>query len=238
MKLDILVVAAHPDDAELATAGTIIAHVKAGKKVGIVDLTRGELGTRGDVEIRQLESTRASQVMGLAAREALELADGFFLLDKLNQLEVIKMLRKYQPEIVITNATTDRHPDHARASQLVFESNFKAGLIKVETALEGELQKPWRPKALYHFIQDRYIKPDFIVDVSDHWEEKMQAIKAFKSQFYDQDSSEASTYISTKYFLEVIEARGREFGHAIGTQYGEGYTVDRQIGITNLFDLI
>jgi len=238
MKLDILVLAAHPDDAELAVAGTIIARVRAGREVGIVDLTRGELGTRGTPEIRQTESLQASKILGISVRETLSIPDAFFEVNQVNQLEVIKMIRKYQPEILITNAISDRHPDHARASNLVVEASFKSGLTKVETELDGTLQVRWRPKVLYHFIQDRYIQPDFIVDVSDFWEEKMKAIQAYKSQFYSPDSQEPSTFVSSQYFLEAIEVRGREFGHAIGTQYGEGFTVERTVGIRNLSDLI
>lgn len=238
MKLDILVLAAHPDDAELAAAGTIISHVRAGKKVGVVDLTRGELGTRGNPEIRQAESLEASKILGISARETLEIPDAFFEVNRSNQLEVIKMIRKYQPEILITNAISDRHPDHARASDLVVEASFKSGLVKVETVLDGTVQDPWRPNVLYHFIQDRYIRPDFIVDVSDYWEDKMRAIRAYQSQFYSTNSQEPATFISSQYFLEVLEVRGREFGHAIGTKYGEGFTVERTVGIKDLGDLI
>ncbi len=238
MKLDILVVAAHPDDAELAVGGTIITQVRSGKKVGIIDLTTGELGTRGSPEIRKTEAAVASKIMGLSVRETVALPDAFFDTGRINQLEVIKMIRKYQPEILITNAVRDRHPDHARASELVVEAYFKSGLIKVETALDQKAQIRWKPKALYHFIQDRYLRPDFIVDVTDSWEEKLNAVKAYRSQFYDPENEEPNTFISSQYFLEVLEARGREFGHAIGTKYGEGFTVERTIGIRDLNHLI
>ncbi|WP_439882812.1 bacillithiol biosynthesis deacetylase BshB1 [Pontibacter sp. MBLB2868] len=239
MKLDILAFASHPDDIELGCSGTLIAHIEAGKKVGIVDLTRGELGTRGTPELRLQESEAASKVMGLHARENLGFADGFLLNDREHQLKVIEMIRKYKPTIIIMNAVHDRHPDHGRGSELVSESCFKSGLRMIRTTDEkGEEQEAWRPKAVYHYIQDRLITPDLVVDVTGHWDKKMETIRAFKSQFYNPDDSSPNTYISSPEFLEFIEARAKEMGHSIGVTYGEGFTKERNIGIKSFFDLI
>lgn len=232
MKLDILVLAAHPDDAELGCGGTILKHIAAGKKVGVVDLTRGELGTRGTIETRAKEAADSAKIMGLSARENLGLRDGFFRNEREDQLEVVKAIRKFQPEIVLGNAVYDRHPDHGRASELIFESCFLAGLTKIDTD-----QRPWKPKALYHYIQSQFITPDFVVDVSAHWDKKMEAIRAFRTQFHDPDNKEPDTYISSPAFLTMVESRGHEFGHAIGAKYGEGFTVRRFIGVDSLFDL-
>ncbi|NDK54331.1 bacillithiol biosynthesis deacetylase BshB1 [Pontibacter fetidus] len=239
MKLDILVFASHPDDAELGCSGTIVAHIAAGKKVGIVDLTRGELGTRGTPETRLAESEAASQIMGLAVRDNLDFADGFFVNDKAHQLKVVQKIREYKPQLVIMNAIHDRHPDHGRGSQVVSEACFLAGLKMIETiGPEGEKQEAWRPKAVYHYIQDRYIKPDVIVDITPYWEQKLESIRAFKSQFFNPNDTSENTYISSPEFMEFLEARAKEFGHAIGVTYGEGFTVERHIGVKNLFDLI
>lgn len=237
MKLDILVFAAHPDDAELSCSGVIISHVKKGYKVGIVDLTRGELGTRGTPELRAREAEASSRIMGLSARENLGFRDGFFENDEQHKLEVVKMIRKYQPSIILANAVEDRHPDHGRAARLVSESVFIAGLKMVPTSLAGENQSPWRPYAVYHYIQSLFIAPDFVVDVSDAWEQKMEAIRCFKSQFHDPSSKEPETYISSPEFLKMLESRGKELGHAIGAAYGEGYTKERHIGLKDLFHL-
>jgi bacillithiol biosynthesis deacetylase BshB1 len=239
MKLDILAFAAHPDDIELSCAGTLLAHIQLGKKVGIVDLTRGELGTRGTPEIRLQESEAATEILGIHARENLGMADGFFVNDKAHQLKVVAALRKYQPEIVIMNAISDRHPDHGRASTLVSESCFLAGLKQIETVSEtGEKQPAWRPKVVYHYIQDRFHNPDLIVDISAHWEKKVEAIKAFRSQFFDPNSAEPNTYISSPEFMKFLEARSREMGHLIGVEFGEGFTKERHVGVRNLFDLV
>lgn len=232
MKLDILVLAAHPDDAELGCGGTILKHVAMGHKVGVVDLTRGELGTRGTPETRQKEATDSAKILGLAVRENLGLPDGFFVNGKEHQLEVVKVIRKYQPDIVLANARYDRHPDHGRGSELAFEASFLAGLSKVSTN-----QTPWRPKVMYHYIQSQLLTPDFVVDVSDFWEKKLEAIRAFKTQFYDPNSKEPDTFISSPAFMKLLESRGNEFGHAIGVKYGEGYTVRRYIGVNSLTDL-
>ena len=240
LKLDILVLPVHPDDAELGCAGTILKHVALGHKVGIADLTRGELGTRGSAGIRDKEAARAGEILGLSVRENLNLPDGFFENKKEAQLKVIAAIRKYQPEIVITNAYHDRHPDHGRANDLVEASAFLSGLRKIETYNnEGELQEAWRPSQLLHFIQDRYIKPDIIVDVTHYWDKKIESIYAYGSQFYNSDwnEDEPQTYISSPDFIEQIQGRGREFGKSINVKYGEGFTSRKILGVDNLFDL-
>jgi bacillithiol biosynthesis deacetylase BshB1 len=237
MKLDILVIAAHPDDAEISCGGTIAKHVSLGFKVGVVDLTRGELGTRGTAAIRDQEAADSSKILGLSVRENLGLRDGFFKNSEEDQLKVVKAIRKYQPEIVLTNAIYDRHPDHGRASDLVYESCFLSGLTKVETQENGKPQVAWRPKSVYYFIQSQYIQPDFVVDVSDFWEKKLESLRAYRSQFYDPQSKEPETFISNPGFLKLIEARGHEMGYAIGAKYGEGYTVKNLIGVDSLFHL-
>ena len=237
MKLDLLVLAAHPDDAELGCGGTILKHVAAGHKVGIVDFTRRELGTRGTAETREEEAHASAQVLGLSARENLNFKDGFFAHDEAHQKEVVRAIRKYRPDVVLANAVYDRHPDHGRGGGLAFEACFLAGLHKIETSDGGKAQGPWRPRVLYHYIQSQFIAPDFVVDVSAHWEKKMEAVKAFKSQFYDPDSQEPETYISGQGFLRMLEARGVELGHAIGARYGEGFTVRRTIGVGLLTDI-
>ena len=239
MKLDILAFASHPDDAELGCSGTLIAHAHLGRKVGIVDLTAGELGTRGTPEIRAQESAAATELLGLQVRVNLGLPDGFFRSDRESLLAVVKVLRTYQPEIVLMNAIRDRHPDHGRGSDLVAESCFLSGLKQIKTlTIAGEEQAAWRPKTVYHYIQDKYIEPDLIVDITNFWEKKVQTIKAFKSQFFDPNNTEPNTYISNPEFLHFIEARSREMGHKIGVTFGEGFTRERQIGVRNLFDLI
>lgn len=238
MKLDILVLASHPDDAELSCAGTIISHVKRGYKVGIVDFTRGEMGTRGTAELRLQEANEAAKIMGLAIRENLNLEDVYFNNTLKDQLKLIRAIRKFKPDMVIANAISDRHPDHGKGAKLAVDACFMAGLKKIITHDNEQEQVAWRPKIIYHYIQNNYIKPDLVVDITDVWDEKLQAIKAFKSQFYDPKNPEENTFISTPEFLHFIEARSREMGHAIGKKYGEGFTVNRLIGIDNLFNLI
>jgi bacillithiol biosynthesis deacetylase BshB1 len=239
MKLDILVLAAHPDDAELGCGGTIVKHVAAGKKVGVVDFTRGELGTRGTPESRQEEAAASAKIMGLSARENLGLKDGYFQNDTESQLKVIRAIRKYRPEIVIANAIYDRHTDHGKGASLGHDASFLSGLAKIETTDEsGKKQEAWRPSVVYHYIQSLFIEPDFIVDISGHWETKMNAIKAFKTQFFDPQSNEPETYISKPGFLKMLEARATEYGHAIGATHGEGFTVRRYLGVKDLFDLL
>lgn len=237
MKLDILVFAVHPDDAELGCSGTLLKHIALGKKVGIVDFTRGELGTRGTAATRDIEAADSAKILGLHARENLRFKDGFFKNDEEHQLEVIKMVRKYQPEIILTNALHDRHPDHGRAGDLANDAIFLSGLRKIETQLEGASQEAWRPRLVLQYIQDRYIKPDIIIDISDFMDKKEASIRAFKTQFDSQDSSEPQTYISTPEFLESVNARAREFGKQIGAQFGEGFTSRKLLGVDSLFDL-
>ncbi|MBL7851221.1 MAG: bacillithiol biosynthesis deacetylase BshB1 [Cyclobacteriaceae bacterium] len=239
MKLDILALAAHPDDAELGCGGTLIRHIKAGLKVGVVDLTRGELGTRGTPEQRDEEATAASRIMGLAVRANLGLPDGFFQDSREHQLKVVAAIREYRPEIVVANALYDRHPDHGKGADIAYSSCFLAGLAKVTTHdASGKSQEPWRPKALYHYIQSQFIQPDFVVDISGEWEQKMMAIRAYKSQFHNPESQEPVTYISTPEFLRMLESRAIEMGHAIGVKYGEGFRTRRWIGVNSLTDLI
>jgi bacillithiol biosynthesis deacetylase BshB1 len=238
MKLDILALAAHPDDTELGCAGTLLVHIAQGQNVGVVDFTRGELGTRGSAEIRDQEAAASSKLMGLAVRGNLGFKDGFFMNDEPHQMAIIQKIRKFKPEVLLINAPRDRHPDHGRASELSVVSSFLSGLKRIETKDEdGSLQDAWRPKAVYHYVQSDFIKPDFIVDISNHWDKKMEAIMAFKSQFFNPDNKEENTYISSEIFIKSIEARALEFGRTIGAMYGEGFTTDRTIGVKGLFDL-
>lgn len=239
LKLDILIIAVHPDDAELGCAGTILKHVAEGKKVGIVDLTQGELGTRGTIETRYEEADLASKILGVSVRENLKMRDGFFKNDEAHQLKVIEVIRKYRPEIVIANAMVDRHPDHARASNLVNDSIFLAGLRMIETNFNGESQLPHRPNLLLHFIQDYYIKPDIVIDITPFWDQKIKAVQAYKTQFFNPEynEDEPQTYISTPEFIQVIEGRAREYGKSIHTDFAEGFTCRRILGVDNLFSL-
>lgn len=237
MKLDILVIAVHPDDAELCCSGTILKHIALGKKVGIVDLTRGELGTRGTAETRDEEAADSARILGLHARENLRMRDGFFQNDEFHRLEVIRAIRKYQPEIILSNALEDRHPDHGRAGDLVYDSVFLSGLPKIETELDGVTQTAHRPRLLLQFIQDRYLRPDIIVDISEHMDKKIESIKAFKTQFYNPDVDGLQTYISSPEFFETVIGRSREFGKSIGATFGEGFTSRKLLGVDNLFDL-
>lgn len=237
MKLDILAIGVHPDDVELGCSGTILKHISQGKKVGILDLTKGELGSRGNAGLRLVEAEKSAKILGVLVRENLGFTDGFFEKNKENQLEIIKILRKYQPDIILANAPKDRHPDHGRASKLVSDACFYSGLVKIETELHGEKQVLWRPKAVYHYIQDRFLKPDFVIDVSDHVDKKIDAIMAFGSQFYNPDSNEPETPISSKKFLEFIKARMANFGRDINADFAEGFTVDRVIGVEDITQL-
>jgi len=240
MKLDILAIVAHPDDAELSCSGTLIKAVRAGHKVGIADLTRGELGSRGSAEKRMEEAARSSKIMGIHVRSNVGLDDGFFEVDRENLMPVIEVIRHFRPEIVITNAIRDRHPDHGRASALVTRAAFLAGLKKIISVREGEEQTHWRPKAVYHVIQDYYIRPDFVIDISDVIEDKIRAIQAFDSQFYvpGKELEEEPTPISTPDFLEFLKSRMRDTGRPIGAKYGEGFTVDRPPGVADIMNLI
>ena len=237
MKLDILALAAHPDDVELSCSGTLLKAIAQGKNAGIIDFTRGELGTRGTPEIRDAEATESARIMGLSARENLAFRDGYFANDEVHQLALIRMIRKYRPDVILANAFDDRHPDHGRGSQLAKEACFKAGLKMVETELDGVKQEKWRPGAVYHYIQSIPGEPDFVVDVTDVWEKRKEVIRAFKSQFFDPLSKEDSTYISSPMFLRMVEARAIEYGHLIGVKYAEGFQVERTPGIDDIFDL-
>ena len=237
MKLDILAIAVHPDDAELSCSGTLIKHIKAGKKAGIIDLTRGELGTRGNGELRVKEAEVAAKIMGLSTRENLGMADGFFEYNRANQIAIIQMIRKYQPEIVLANAIDDRHPDHGKAAKLTKDACFLSGLRKVETELDGVVQTHWRPKQIFHYIQDRHLIPDFIVDISDEIDQKMEAIMAFSSQFFNPKSTDPESPISSKEFLESVKGKNSVFGREIGAAYAEGFNTDKIVGVDDLFDL-
>jgi bacillithiol biosynthesis deacetylase BshB1 len=238
VKLHILAIAAHPDDVELSCAGTLLRHTALGYDCGVLDLTIGELGTRGSGELRLLEAREAAQILGLKVRDNLRMADGFFRNDKEHQLEIIKKIRQYRPELVLCNAVSDRHPDHGRASQLVSEACFYSGLRRVATSFNGEEQEAWRPRAVYHYIQDRHLKPDLVVDVTRFVEKKMQAIGAFKSQFYDPQSKEPESPISVKNFLDIVKGKMELFGRDAGFEFAEGFTVERVPGVENLFSLI
>ena len=238
MKLDILAFGAHPDDIELGCGGTIAKEISLGKKVGFIDLTRGELGTRGSKEIRDAEAKKAAEILGVSVRENLNMRDGFFINDEKHQVEIIKMLRKYRPEIVLCNAVDDRHIDHGKGSKLVSDACFLSGLIKIETEIEGKKQDAWRPKLVYHYIQWKNIKPDFVVDVTGFQQTRIDAIMAYSSQFYDPNSSEPETLIASKNFLESLNYRLQDFGRLIGTDYAEGYTVERHLAVNSLGDLI
>ena len=238
MKLDILAFGAHPDDVELSASGTIINQIAKGYKVGIVDFTRGELGTRGDAETREREAKKASEIMGIHARENLMMDDGFFMNDREHQMKVVASIRKYQPEIILCNAISDRHPDHARAASLVTNAVFLSGLIKIETKDNGKNQERWKVRAVYHYIQDRHIKPDICIDISDVWEKRMDAVRAFSSQFHNPASTEPATAISGKDFIDFLAARAIETGRNIGVQYAEGFTTQRTPGFKDLFDIL
>jgi bacillithiol biosynthesis deacetylase BshB1 len=238
MKLDILAFGAHPDDVELGCSGTIAKEVSIGKKVGIIDLTRGELGTRGSVEIRDQEAALAAEILGISMRENLNMRDGFFVNDEAHQLEIIKRIRKYKPEIVICNAIEDRHIDHGKGSKLVSDACFLSGLRKIETEHEGVQQEAWRPKVVYHYIQWKNIEPDFVVDISEFMDIKTQSILAYASQFYSENSNEPITPIATKNFLQSIHYRTQDFGRLIGVDYAEGFTTERYVAVKSLGDLI
>ena len=238
MKLDILAFGAHPDDVELGCSGTIAKEISLGKKVGIIDLTRGELGTRGSVAIRNEEARKAGEILGIDVRENLDMRDGFFVNDEKHQLAIIKMIRKYRPEIVICNAIEDRHIDHGKGSKLVSDSCFLSGLRKIETTVDGTSQEPWRPKTVYHYIQWKNIEPNFVVDISAFIEIKTASILAYSSQFYDPNSNEPETPIATKNFLESIHYRSQDFGRLVGVAYAEGFTVERYLAVNSLSDLL
>jgi bacillithiol biosynthesis deacetylase BshB1 len=239
MKLDILAIGSHPDDVELGCSGTLIKEVRNGKKVGIVDLTQGELGTRGTIETRYEEAAEATRIMGISVRENLKMRDGFFKNDEEHQLQIVRILRKYRPEIVIANILEDRHPDHGRAGWMVYDASFLSGLKQVKTFDEsGNEQEKWRPKMLLHYIQDRFFEPNFIVDISDVWEQRMEAVKAFKTQFNSSASDGPQTYISNPEFIDALTSRARLLGKRIGVKYGEGFLSKKSIGLKDLDALV
>ncbi len=238
MKIDILAIGIHPDDVELSCSGTIAKHIAFGKKVGILDLTQGELGTRGNAELRTKEANDAAIILGVSFRTQLNLKDCFFENNEENQKKIIEIIRKHQPEIILCNAISDRHPDHGRASKLVSDSSFYSGLIKIETHSDNKIQKAWRPKAVYHYIQDQYIHPDFVIDISDFIDIKHKAIMAYSSQFYNPSSNEPETPISSKHFIESVNSKMSILGRDIGVKFAEGFTVNRYPGINSLFDLV
>ena len=237
MKLDILAIGAHPDDIELSCAGTLLSQIDKGYKVGILDLTHGELGTRGSAELRLQEAADAAKILGIDIRDNAGFADGFFQNDKEHQLELIKYIRKYQPDVILTNAIYDRHPDHGRASQLTSDAVFLSGLSKIETRLNGQIQPAFRPRVVYNYIQSLDITPSFAVDITPYFDKKLEAVKAYKTQFYNPDSGEPSTFISSQDFLEFTRGRASHFGVPIGVRYAEGYTTKRLIGVKNINDI-
>jgi bacillithiol biosynthesis deacetylase BshB1 len=239
MKLDILAIGVHPDDVELSCCGTLLKAIDQGRKVGLLDLTQGELGTRGNAKIREQEATESAQLMGALVRENAKMDDGFFRHSRKNIMKIVRVIRKYKPEIVLANALEDRHPDHARASKLTSDACFIAGLAKVESIdKEGDVQERWRPKAIYHYIQDYHLEPDFVIDITPYIDRKMELIMVFKSQFYDPNSKEPDSPISSINFMESIKAKNRVFGRPIGADFGEGFNVERTPGVKDLFDLL
>ncbi|SHI57007.1 bacillithiol biosynthesis deacetylase BshB1 [Algibacter luteus] len=237
MKLDILAFGAHPDDVELGCGATLAKEVSKGKKVGIIDLTRGELGTRGTAETRDEEAFNAAKILGVIMRTNMEFADGFFVNNKEHQLAIITMIRKYQPEIVICNAIDDRHIDHGKGSKLVSDACFLSGLLKIQTLDEGEIQNPWRPKQVYHYMQWKNLEPDVAVDVSGFIDKKMEAVLAYKTQFYDAKSKAPETPISSKNFTDSIIYRAKDLGRLVGVDHAEGFTTERYAAVDSLFDL-
>ncbi|MFD1095465.1 bacillithiol biosynthesis deacetylase BshB1 [Salegentibacter chungangensis] len=238
MKLDILAVGAHPDDVELSCSGTLAKEIDRGRKVGILDLTRGELGTRGTALTRDKEAADAARKLGVKVRHNLEFSDGFFENNTAHQLEIIKILRKYRPEVVFCNAVDDRHIDHGKGAKLVSDACFLSGLRKIETIMDGEAQESWRPKHVYHYIQWKNLQPDFVVDITGYLGKKLDSVKAYKTQFYDENSEEPKTPISSSNFLDSITYRAQDLGRLINTEHGEGFTVERYVAVDSIFDLI
>lgn len=238
MKLDILAIGAHPDDIEISCSGTLLHHIALGHKVGLLDLTQGELGTRGNAPLRLQEAAAASKLLGASVRANLKLADGFFEYNQTNLVAIIEIIRLFRPTIVLANSITDRHPDHGRGAKLAADACYYAGLPKIATQWEGQPQEAWRPKAVYHYIQDYNLEPDFVLDISPYMERKLEVILAYGSQFYDPNSIEPQTPISGKDFLDFLRAKNRSYGRAAGFEYAEGFTVNRSIGVRSLFDLV
>ena len=237
MKVDILAIGSHPDDVELGCSGTIAKEISNGKRVGIIDLTRGELGTRGSAEIREKEANQAAEILKVSFRENLNFKDGFFKNDEEHQLKLIQVIRKYRPDFILCNAPDDRHIDHPKGAKLVLDACFLSGLEKIESTLEGNKQEPWRPNNIYHYIQWKRLKPDFIVDISNHFKTKIKSVKAFKSQFYDGNETVHNTPISTKNFLDSIEYRARDLGRLTNVDYGEGFIAARIPLVENISEL-
>ena len=237
MKVDILAIGSHPDDVELGCSGTIAKEISNGKRVGIIDLTRGELGTRGSAEIREKEANQAAEILKVSFRENLNFKDGFFKNDEEHQLKLIQVIRKYRPDFILCNAPDDRHIDHPKGAKLVVDACFLSGLEKIESTLEGNKQEPWRPNNIYHYIQWKSLKPDFIVDISNHFKTKIKSVKAFKSQFYDGNETVHNTPISTKNFLDSIEYRARDLGRLTNVDYGEGFIAARLPLVENISEL-
>lgn len=238
MKLHILAIGAHPDDVELGCTGTLINHIHKGQQAGILDLTEGELGSRGTVETRYTEAAAAAQLLGIAVRKNLQMADGFFENNQENRLKIVRFLRRYQPDIVLANALADRHPDHGRAGRLIADACFLSGLRKIETTWDDQPQQAWRPAKVFHYIQDRFTEPDIIIDISDAFAKKMEAIACYKTQFFNDNSGEPETYISNPSFLGKIENRAAQLGHRIGVQYGEGFHCESTLGISDFDQLV
>lgn len=238
MKVDILAIGVHPDDVELCASGTVMRHIAQGRSVGLLDLTAGELGTRGNSEIRIREADAAAKYMGVEFRENAGLRDGFFSQNEENLLPIVRFIRHYQPTIVLTNALKDRHPDHGRAADLVYQACFLAGLVKIQTQWNGALQSRWRPQTIYHFIQDQQLHPHLVIDITGYMQRKMEAIMCFKSQFYDPESQDMSSPISGQDFLHFIQAAARVAGRWIGAEFAESFNVRRPIGVNDFFDLL
>lgn len=233
MKLDLLAIGVHPDDVELSCAGTLLMEMNQGKKAGIIDLTRGELGTRGTAETRKQEADAAAKILGIHVRENLGMRDGFFKNDEEHQLLIIQKIRQYQPEIILCNALSDRHPDHGRSAKLISDSCFLSGLRKISTSLDSKEQDAWKPKYVFHYIQDRYAEPDFIYDISAVFEQKMESVKAYSTQFNSNGDSEPQTYISTPAYFETLISRHKLFGKRIGVEYGEGFITEKRLGVSS-----
>jgi len=238
MKLDILAFGVHPDDVELSCAGALLVEKKNGKNTGIIDLTAGELGTRGSGEIRKVEAAAAAKILGVDVRDNLEMADGFLQNDEAHQRKIIAAIRTYQPEIVLCNAPEDRHPDHGRSSKLVADASFLSGLQKIETAKDGNLQTAWRPKYVFRYIQDKMLQPDFVIDITDVFEQKIEAIKAYRTQFFVDGADGPQTYISTPDFLDSVVYRHKWFGKMIGVKYAEGFITEKMIGLKSFEAII
>ena len=237
MKLYLIAFGVHPDDVELSCAGVLLVEKNKGKKTGIIDLTQGELGTRGDAATRMKEADAAAKILGVDIRDNLKMADGFFQNDETHQRKIIESLRNYQPEIILCNAVTDRHPDHGRSAKMVEDAAFLSGLGKIETVKDGSKQNPWRPKYVLHYIQDRFLQPNFVFDISSVFEQKLEAIKAYDSQFHTGKADGPQTYISTPEFLDSVVYRHKWFGKMIGVKYAEGFISNKMIGV-NSFDAL